>query len=310
MKKIFHIVGAGRVGRTFAALLSRHPDWRLSHIVSSRLHQNAYGARVLKDIDGLPPADVVIIATPDNAIEAAAERLACHVELSPQTLVLHLSGAKTIQVLQAVTARGALAGSLHPVFAFADVGHSVAHLAGNLCAVEAGEPYAVEILQQLADALGLTAFPMPSEHKARYHAALSAASNFIVTLAAFAQGLLAPLALPETLSRRLIGSLMQQSIDNLGKLPPLQALTGPIVRGDDGTVAAHLAAMTAEEQTAYRVWAQATLDLAAARLDKESAEKVQTALNQADIEIKSQRNSQESGKAIQGGGAQAIRRDQ
>ncbi|ATD64210.1 DUF2520 domain-containing protein [Neisseria weixii] len=156
----------------------------------------------------LPPVDVVIIATPDNAIEATAERLAREVELSPQTLVLHLSGAKTIQVLQAVTAQGALAGSLHPVFAFANVEHSVAHLAGNLCAIEAEHAQAVEILQQLANALGLTAFVMPSEYKARYHAA-----------------------------------------------------------------------MTAEEQAAYRVWAQMTLNLAAARLDKQSVEKVQAVLN-------------------------------
>lgn len=279
MKKIFHIVGAGSVGQTFAALLSRHPDWQLSHIISNSLPPNAFGATVLADMTDLPPADVVIIATPDNAIEATAERLAREVELSPQTLVLHLSGAQTIQVLQAVTAQGALAGSLHPVFAFANVEHSVAHLAGNLCAIEAEQAQAVEILQQLANALGLTAFVMPSEYKARYHAALSAASNFSVALAAFAQNLLVPLALPETLSRRLIGSLMQQSIDNLGSLPPLQALTGPIVRGDDSTVAAHLAAMTAEEQAAYRVWAQMTLNLAAARLDKQSVEKVQAVLN-------------------------------
>lgn len=112
MKKIFHIVGAGRVGQTFATLLSRHPDWQLSHIVSRRLPPNAFGATVLADMADLPPADVVIIATPDNAIEATAERLAREVELTPQTVVLHLSGAKTIQVLQAVTARGALAGSL------------------------------------------------------------------------------------------------------------------------------------------------------------------------------------------------------
>lgn len=278
MKKIFHIVGAGRVGQTFAVLLNRHPDWQLSHIISRSLPPNAYGARVSADIADLPAADVVIIATPDNAIAETAGHIARHIELSPQTLVMHLSGAKSIQALQAVTERGALAGSLHPVFAFADVEHSVAHLAGNLCAVEADEPYAVEILQQLTDALGLTAFMMPSEYKARYHAALSAASNFSVTLAAFAQNLLAPLALPETLSRRLVGSLMQQSINNLGKLPPLQALTGPIVRGDDSTVAAHLAAMTAEEQAVYCVWAQATLNLAVLRLDNESVEKVQAVL--------------------------------
>lgn len=279
MKKIFHIIGAGRVGQTLAVLLSRHTDWQLSHIVSRTLPPNAFGARIIDDVGQLPQADVIIIATPDNAIEQTAVRLAQSGALRPHTVVLHLSGAKTIQDLQAVSARGSMAGSLHPVFAFADVSHSVANLAGNVCALEADDATVVEILQQLADALGLAAFVMPSEYKARYHAALSAASNFSVTLAAFAQNLLAPLALPESLSRRLICGLMQQTVDNLGQLPPIQALTGPIVRGDDATVAAHLAVLTDEECEQYRVWAQPTLALAVARLDKAAVEKVQTALN-------------------------------
>lgn len=281
MKKIFHIIGAGRVGQTFAALLGSHAAWQLSHIVSRTLPPNAFGARVTADIAALPPADAVIIATPDNAIADTAAALAQSAALQPHTLVLHLSGAKTLQVLQAVTQRGAMAGCLHPVFAFADVDYSVRHLAGNMCAVEADSVQAVEILQQLAAALGLTAFVLLSEYKARYHAALAAASNFSVTLAAYAQNLLAALDLDETLSRRLVCSLMRQTVDNLDRLPPEQALTGPIVRGDDGTVAAHLAALNTEERTQYRAWAQPTLALAVTRLDRQAAEKVQTALNAA-----------------------------
>lgn len=282
MKKSFHIIGLGRVGQTFATVIPQSGRWRLACAVSRSgggVREDNVVCPIVPRIGLLPRADAVLVCTPDNAIEEAAAELARLPWLSAQTLVVHFSGAKTIGALNAVVKCGATIGSLHPVFAFADVAQSVRSLRGNLCALEAGDAAAMAVLHDLADAAGLRAFEIPSAQKARYHAALSAASNFSVVLAAFAQNLLVPLALPETLSRRLIGSLMQQSIDNLGSLPPLQALTGPIVRGDDSTVAAHLAAMTAEEQAAYRVWAQMTLNLAAARLDKQSVEKVQAVLN-------------------------------
>ncbi|QEY23777.1 Rossmann-like and DUF2520 domain-containing protein [Neisseria animalis] len=279
MKKILHIVGAGRVGQTLAALLGAHSDWQLSHIVSRSLPSGAFGAAVVRDFTALPRADVVIIATPDNAIEAAAESLARSGALSAGTLVLHMSGAKTAAALAAAALYGAQTGSLHPVFAFADVAYAVDNLRGNICALEAESAQALAVLQQLADALELRAVVLPSEHKARYHAALSAASNFSVALAAYAQNLLAPLDFPESMSRELVCGLMRQTVANLEHLTPLQALTGPIVRGDDCTVAAHLAAMNQEEQARYRAWAQATLDLARERLDSESAVKMQTALS-------------------------------
>ncbi|STZ77055.1 Rossmann-like and DUF2520 domain-containing protein [Bergeriella denitrificans] len=278
MKKIFHIIGAGRVGQTLAALLGQHAGWQLSHIVSRSLPQGAFGAAVVRDIAELPYADVVFVATPDNAVVEAAARLAASQALSAETLVLHLSGAKTIHELVAVKQRGALTGSLHPVFAFADAETAAAGLHGSLCALEADSVRAEQILRQIADALGLQAFTLPSQHKARYHAALSAASNFSVALAAYAQDLLAPLDIPEALSRRLVGGLLRQTADNLTLLPPAEALTGPIVRGDDGTVAAHLAALDEAEQAQYRLWAQAVLTLASVRLDAEAAARVRAVL--------------------------------
>lgn len=278
MKKIFHVVGGGKVGQTLAILLGTHSDWEISHIVSSQLPQNAFGATVVTDVARLPAADVIIIATSDNAIRTTAEKMACSVPLHEHTLVLHLSGAKSIDVLQAVAERGALTGCLHPVFSFAEVKHSVAYLAGNLCTLEADTQPAFDMLEDLATALELTTLVLSSEQKVRYHAALSAASNFSVALAAFAQDLLLPLNLPETLSRQLVCNMMQQSIDNLGKLSPLQALTGPIVRGDDSTVKGHLDAMSAEEKGRYLEWARATLALASGRLNHEAIQRIQLAL--------------------------------
>ena len=90
------------------------------------------------------------------------------------------------------------------------------------------------------------------------------------------------LALPEALSRELVVNLMRQSVDNVAAMPPAAALTGPIVRGDEGTVAAHLAALSAAEREAYGAWAQQTLALAAERLDEEARARVGEVLRRAE----------------------------
>ncbi len=281
MKKSFHIIGLGRVGQTFATVIPQSGRWRLACAVSRSgggVREDNVVCPIVPRIGLLPRADAVLVCTPDNAIEEAAAELARLPWLSAQTLVVHFSGAKTIGALNAVVKCGATIGSLHPVFAFADVAQSVRLLRGNLCALEAGDAAAMAVLHDLADAAGLRAFEIPSAQKARYHAALSAASNFSVTLAAFAQDLLRPLNLPEPLARDLVCNLLRQSVENLSHLPPVQALTGPVVRGDDSTVAAHLAALDADERRLYRMFALSTLALAAPRLGAEAQEALRSVL--------------------------------
>ena len=281
MKKSFHIIGLGRVGQTFATVIPQSGRWHLACAVSRSgggVREDKVVCPIVPRIGLLPRADAVLVCTPDNAIEEAAAELARLPWLSAQTLVVHFSGAKTIGALNAVVKCGATIGSLHPVFAFADVAQSVRSLRGNLCALEAGDAAAMAVLHDLADAAGLRAFEIPSAQKARYHAALSAASNFSVTLAAFAQDLLRPLNLPEPLARDLGCNLLRQSVDNLSRLPPVQALTGSVVRGDDSTVAAHLAALSGDERQLYRMFALSTLALAAPRLGAEAQEALRSVL--------------------------------
>lgn len=278
MKKIVHLAGAGKVGQTLALCLQNQAHWQLSHIVSSRLDTGAFGAEIVRRISDLPPADVVVLAVPDNALAQCAAELADWPHLRAGTVLVHLSGAKTTAALSAATARGAAAACLHPVFAFADPQEAAAKLRGHLCALDADTPEAWAAVNGLAETLGLTGFAVPAAEKARYHAALSAASNFSVALAAYAQDLLAPLNLPEDLTRRLVGGLMRQSLDNLQRLPPAQALTGPIVRGDDATVEAHLAVLSTHEAQIYRAFACQTLNVARARLGENTAARVAAVL--------------------------------
>ena len=127
--------------------------------------------------------------------------------------------------------------------------------------------------------MGLRSFVIASAQKARYHASLSAAANFSVALADFAQKLLASTQIPIAMQRELVASLMQQNAGNLMEQAPIDALTGPIVRGDAATVAMHLAATSADEQAVYRAWAMETLHLARPRLSEEAYQAVYVELN-------------------------------
>lgn len=277
MSLTFHIIGAGRVGQTLGHLWQQSGLLQLSHIVrrcnleSAPWTHRFTTAKIVTQISNLPAADVVLISTPDDAIESSAEALAACAWLSPQTLVCHCSGAKSRSALASLAAKGVQTASLHPVFAFADVDASIRTLAGHLVAIEA-EPAQQAFMTQLAEALGLQPFYLDAAHKARYHAALSISANFLVTLAGFAEDVLAPLGLPQSQSRALVSGLMQQSFHNYQALGPKAALTGPIVRGDAATVASHLDALTPAETPLYQALGVATVGLAKAALSPEQAQ--------------------------------------
>ena len=276
----FHLLGAGRVGQTLAALWSQSGHYRLQQVYSRRpesgqaLLQRTLSGKLCADVTQLTPADIIVVTTPDHAIASVAAQLSTLPWLTPDTLVLHCSGLLSSHSLAPLSRFGVQLGSLHPVFAFADVDRAMATLSGKLCALE-GDAAALPRLRRLAECIGLQAFVLATEQKVRYHAALSASANFLVTLADFAQSLLRDSALPEPVQQQLVLGLMQQNLDNLHHLPPAAALTGPIVRGDAATVAAHWHSLNADQQNLYRSLAQATLSLAAARLTPAQIDRLQ-----------------------------------
>ncbi len=282
MQKSINLIGAGRAGAPIAAILQQHGGFRVQAVLSRRPEPAARLAAMLDCVpvaqwSDLPEADITLIATPDGVIAEAAAALAALPWVGGQHVFVHLSGGKTMIELAALAVRGAKTGSLHPVFAFADAAQSVRQLSGSLCALE-GDAHSLPELQALAAALGLRAFTVAPEQKARYHAALSAAANFSVTLAEFAQNLLLPTQIPQAMRRELVASLMRQNADNLLRQTPAEALTGPIVRGDAATVAAHLAVMTASERAVYQSWAKETLALAQARVPADTVARLQALL--------------------------------
>jgi predicted short-subunit dehydrogenase-like oxidoreductase (DUF2520 family) len=222
------VIGAGRVGRTVAARLEG------ARLFGRGRRPELAGCRLL------------LIATPDAAIEPVCRALAP--SLDPGCAVVHLSGATSVHALDA--ARGPRA-CVHPLqTVWPDRGPD--QLEGAYAAVTGDW----DLGAALARDLGMTPFPLADEAKPVYHAASAFASNYLVTLTAVATGLLERAGIERDLALRALAPLQHRTVDVAG-FPP----TGPIARGDAGTVAAHLKAVGPELEQLYRELARATLPL-------------------------------------------------
>ncbi|MXR35568.1 Rossmann-like and DUF2520 domain-containing protein [Craterilacuibacter sinensis] len=267
-----NVVGAGRLGKVLGRLAQDSGRYRVAAVLCrDRSHAREAAAFVgaaqaLDTLADLPPADLTLIAVPDGAIAAVAQALADAQVVRPGSVVFHASGACSSALLAPLTQQGALVASLHPAFSFAEPERARQTFAGSLCALE-GEEAACERLAQLVVAIGGEAFYLEGEGKVAYHAALSIASNYLVTLVALAEGVAANAGIEHAVARRLLGGLMRQSLDNALALGAEAALTGPIVRGDVATVASHLTVLDKGQGALYRALGQATVELAGDRLD-------------------------------------------
>jgi predicted short-subunit dehydrogenase-like oxidoreductase (DUF2520 family) len=187
--------------------------------------------------------DLLVLATPD----AAVADVAAAVSPMPTTVVAHLAGSLGLDVLAGHERRAAL----HPL---RSIPTPTTDLRGAWFAV-AGDPLAADIV----DELGGHRVAVADADRAAYHAAACIASNHLVALLGQAQRVAATAGVP--LAAYL--DLVRQTVDNVAALGPAEALTGPVRRGDEETVARHLAAIDPSEREAYLALAAAARRLVA-----------------------------------------------
>jgi predicted short-subunit dehydrogenase-like oxidoreductase (DUF2520 family) len=242
------IIGAGVLGTSLAVLLRRAGHSIVA--VCSRTHRSAQaaaaligGTQVVGDC-GLAAmgADAVILAVPDRAIPTVAIQVAAGGALKRGAVVVHLSGALPAGVLAGVRAAGGWQGSLHPLQSFADVETAIASLPSSFFFLE-GDEEAVDTLRSLVISLEGRPVRIDSASKVLYHAAATAASNYLVTLVDYAAGLMVKAGVPPDVALPALMPLVQGTVRNLDAVGLPDALTGPIARGDAGTVKSHLEAL-------------------------------------------------------------------
>lgn len=241
------VLGPGAVGSALALGLSE-AGYHLSRIVARRLER----ARALSDrvpdavasdrISDLPgTADFVFVAVSDDAILPVASRLAAEGGPWEGTIVAHVSGLHTGDALEPLRRAGAHALSFHPLQTFAGDGAATT-LQGITIALE-GDAEALEPAGRIAEDLGARPFRLPTEDKALYHLGATVASNFLVTLLAVVEEIFHAMGRETEGAVALVAPLVERTWRNLVAVGPEQALTGPIVRGDLSTTAAHMEAI-------------------------------------------------------------------
>ena len=221
---------------------------------------------------------VIILAVPDDAIRPLAGVLADAGTIGSQQVVLHLSGVHGQEALGPLVGSRAALGSLHPLQTISDPERAAERLKGAWAAVE-GMPRAVEAAERLAQDVGLRPFRIASQAKPMYHAGAVFASNYFVVVEAVAQRLLRHAGLTDAEAWQALRPLVEGTLENLARLGPLGALTGPVARGDEATVRRHVEALTQDDAALYRVLGRAALELAQKRgMDEGLAARIAGAL--------------------------------
>ncbi|HET9493548.1 MAG TPA: Rossmann-like and DUF2520 domain-containing protein [Chloroflexia bacterium] len=265
-------VGAGKVGTALASLLhARGVDVAIAGRTTQASRRAARTAGLdperAKDVAAaVEGARIVCLAVPDDAIEQVCREIADAGGWRPDHGVVHCSGALPSTVLASAKAAGAQIASFHPLQAFADVDAAIRQIPGSAFAIE-GDPDLAADLDRLAALLGGTAIHLRANQKTLYHAAAAILSNYTVTLAATAADLLVREGLAPDSNTALgyLLPLLRGTVNNLEALGLPAALTGPIARGDAGTVARHLVALekcAPEVLDLYRELAEQTIPLA------------------------------------------------
>ena len=237
-------VGAGRVGCALGVAFSR-AGWPVAAVFSrdparcERFRELVGGTRIVGSPAAVADeADLVFVTVPDDALPDVAVQL----RLYAGQAAVHTSGALAADVLAPARAAGTAIGSFHPLVAFADLEAGLAALPGATVALE-GDDELVGLLAELAADIGAQPVRLPPGGKQAYHAAaVLAAGGFVGLLDAIAEAARGA-GLDEAGALAIYAPLIRGSLANAERLGVEAALTGPFIRGDEGTVRGHLGAL-------------------------------------------------------------------
>ena len=236
------IIGPGRVGTLLAVALSR-AGHRVVAVAGGqpsardRVGELVAGVRLF-DVPAaaVADADLVVVATPDDAVAAVVDDLAASDALREHHHVVHVAGSHGLGVLHRATLAGARVAACHPAMTVPTGASDPDLLVGAAWAVTAGtadRPWA----RQLVTDLGGDPHDVPDAARGLYHAGLAVGSNAVGAAVAVARQLLLAARVPDPAA--FLGPLVERSVTNV-LADGASALTGPVVRGDRGTIARHL----------------------------------------------------------------------
>ena len=269
MTTSYGFIGVGKVGSAFGIRLAE----RGYQVVACRDIKPEEAARFAGAVSGchiMPTAqsladecDFVFITTPDDIIA----EVAAAVRWRSRQTVVHCSGANTVDVLEAVKHAGGGVGAIHPLNTFASLAQSLENLVGGHFTLEAEEPV-LSTLKKMATDLEGDYATLPAASKPLYHAAGAFSCNYLYTLVDIATRLWQHFGIDQAEATEACLPILSGTLKNIEHVGFPGCLTGPIARGDIGTIEKHLMALETHEPSIvplYKALGRATIPIALAK---------------------------------------------
>lgn len=276
----FSIIGCGRTGTNLAVYLTKagfvptgfFSKTRASALKAQKAVNNA-GLIFDTAVQACQDTDILFITTPDDTIENVCSDIASKNGFKNNISVFHLSGALSSEILASTQQSDPEQsdiniGSIHPLQSFTpyEKGQESPFTGINI-SVE-GTEGAVRIGEKIVTALNANSFTIPTNAKMLYHAAAVVASNYLVTIENFAINLLQKADLSEEKAYKILEPLIMGTLNNIRSKGSVNALTGPVARGDSDIVSSHINAIKKdmpEFSLLYKTMGKYTLDIATQR---------------------------------------------
>ncbi|WP_308286200.1 Rossmann-like and DUF2520 domain-containing protein [Actinomycetospora soli] len=267
------VVSAGRVGSVMGAALAAAGHTVVAASAVSRASR-ARAEALLPGAEILPPdevvrnADLAVLAVPDDVLPGLVRGLAAAGCLRPGQILVHTCGSHGVGVLGPAAEHDVLPIALHPAMTITGRPEDVTRLAGACIGVTASDTPTEDaeaawlVGEALVVEIGAEPVRIPEAMRPLYHAALAHGANHLVTLVREAADLLRDAGIEP--AERVLAPLLSAALDNALRLGD-RALTGPVARGDAGTVATHLRHLDArapESAELYRALARRTAERA------------------------------------------------
>lgn len=279
-------IGTGRVAYTLSLALNQ-AGWPVAAVSNrnfapaSRLATQLPGCVAYPDAQAVADhAQLVFLTVPDDAIQGIVDSL----RWRDGVAVVHCSGATELTALQSAADQGAQIGAFHPLQGFGDPKIALHTLPGCAVAIEAPDPLYTR-LREIAAALAMRPFALPEGVRTLYHLSGSYAASFIAVLLHEAVQIWQDFGIPRKDALKALSMLAQGSLASIAQQGPTQALTGPISRGDAGTLASHLRALAERKRESlplYALLAKHSIAMAEQRgLPSEAIERMRRVLEEA-----------------------------
>lgn len=267
-------IGAGKVGFTFGRYL-RENAARIDGACGVSLEVGGYysvheesakeaaeftDTCVYDSADELVKCnDIILLTVPDGQIESVWKDIKT-LDIRDR-IICHASGAMTSKIFSGITEAGAFGYSIHPMYAISSKYESYKKLGEAFFTVEGAGGHA-DVIKAVMEAMGIRCVVITDENKAKYHCASVFASNLVTGLLGISERLLTECGFDEVNAHEALLPLFLGNAEGAARLGVTDSLTGPVERGDAGTVAKHLAVLAGDELSAYRAVSRCLLPVA------------------------------------------------